>query len=60
MAQNVNMEHITIVYDNAPVHVDLEHVVQEEEFLSAEILRIANRANTLAPVLQKHIFVFLS
>ena len=44
------MENVVIVCDNAPVHVRLETVVEEEEFESATILRLGPYSAPLNPI----------
>ena len=44
------MENVVIVCDNAPVHVRLETVVQEEEFEGAIILRLGPNSAPLNPI----------
>ena len=44
------MDNIVIVCDNAPVHADLEKVVEEDEFLGATILRSAPYSAPLNPI----------
>ncbi|MPC39809.1 hypothetical protein E2C01_033358 [Portunus trituberculatus] len=41
---------IVVVCDNAPVHVDLERVVAEEEFSGVEIIRLSPYSPALNPI----------
>ena len=43
-------EEIVIVCDNAPVHVDLEQVTEEDEFQGVSILRLAPYSAPLNPI----------
>lgn len=43
-------QNIVVVCDNAPVHVDLERVVAEEEFLGVEIVRLGPYSAPLNPI----------
>lgn len=43
-------QNIVVVCDNAPVHVDLERVVAEEEFFGVELVRLGPYSASLNPI----------